>query len=104
MDMARFGGRTSSLLIVKNGRIAHERYWGGHDLHTAQPTFPVANSMAVTLIGHAVEQGRTDVTTPALIAVWQPPGHPRAQPPTTPLIPTDTGPTTTPDAPPTPPT
>src|SRR3546814_6594167 len=30
-DMARFGGRTSSLLIVKNGRIALERYWGGHD-------------------------------------------------------------------------
>src|SRR3546814_88718 len=76
--MARFGGRTSSLLIVKNGRIAHERYWGGHDLHTAQRTCSVAKSRAVTLIGHAVEQGRIDVTKPALIAEWQTPGDPRA--------------------------
>src|SRR3546814_1016095 len=64
-DMARFGGRTSSLLIVKNGRIALERYWGGHDIHTAQRTFSVAKSMAVTLIGHAVQPGRIDVTKPA---------------------------------------
>ena len=77
-DMARFGGRTSSLLIVKNGRIAHERYWGGHDIHTAQRTFSVAKSMAVTLIGHAVEQRRIDVTKPAMIAEWQTPGDPRA--------------------------
>lgn len=78
MDMAKFGGRTSALLIVKNGRIAHEHYWGGHDVHTAQRTFSVAKSMAVTLIGHAVQQGRIDVTKPALIAEWQTPGDPRA--------------------------
>ena len=77
-DMARFGGRTSSLLIVKNGRIALERYWGGHDIHTAQRTFSVAKSMAVTLIGHAAGQRRIDVTQPALIAEWQTPGDPRA--------------------------
>src|SRR3546814_5478094 len=34
--------------------------------------------MAVTLIGYAVEQGRIDVTKPALIAEWQTPGDPRA--------------------------
>ncbi|HWV60517.1 MAG TPA: serine hydrolase [Sphingopyxis sp.] len=77
-DMAGFGGRTSSLLIVKNGRIALERYWGGHDIHTAQRTFSVAKSMAVTLIGHAAQQGRIDVTQPAQIAEWQTPGDPRA--------------------------
>src|SRR3546814_12437820 len=76
--MARFGVRTSSLLIVKNGRCALERYWGGHDIHTAQRTFSVAKSMAVTLIGHAVQQGRIDVTKPAQIAEWQKPGDPRA--------------------------
>lgn len=74
----RFGGRTSSLLIVKNGRIALERYWGGHDIHTAQRTFSVAKSMAATLIGHAVQQGSIDVTKPAMIAEWQSPGDPRA--------------------------
>lgn len=78
MDISRFGGRTRSLLIVKNGRIALERYWGGHDAHTAQRTFSVAKSMAATLIGHAVQQGRIDVTKPAMVAEWQMPGDPRA--------------------------
>ncbi|SBV31711.1 Beta-lactamase [uncultured Sphingopyxis sp.] len=77
-DMARFGGRTSSLLIVKNGRIALERYWGGHDMHTAQRTFSVAKSIAVTLIGNAVLKGQIDVTKPAMIAEWRTPGDPRA--------------------------
>ncbi|MGQ2935955.1 MAG: serine hydrolase domain-containing protein [Sphingopyxis sp.] len=77
-NMDGFGGRSSSLLIVKNGRIAFEHYWGGHDIHTAQRTFSVAKSMAATLIGHAVQQGRIDVTKPAMIAEWQSPGDPRA--------------------------
>ncbi|MBO9696337.1 MAG: serine hydrolase [Sphingopyxis sp.] len=78
MDIARFGGRTSSLLVVKKGWIALERYWGGHDIHTAQRTFSVAKSMAATLIGHAVQQGAIDVRKPAMIAEWQTPGDPRA--------------------------
>lgn len=77
-DIASFGGRSSSLLIVKSGRIVLEHYWGGHDVHTAQRTFSVAKSMAATLIGHAVYQGRIDVTKPASIAEWQSPGDPRA--------------------------
>ncbi len=76
-DIARFGGRSSSLLVVKNGRIALEHYWGGHDVHTAQRTFSVAKSMAATLVGHGVLQGRIDVTKPAMIAEWQTPGDPR---------------------------
>ncbi|WP_235534111.1 serine hydrolase domain-containing protein [Sphingopyxis sp. Root154] len=78
VNMEGFGGRTSSLLILKNGRIAFERYWGGHDVHTAQRTFSVAKSMAATLIGHAVQQGSIDVAKPASIAEWQSPGDPRA--------------------------
>ena len=73
-----FGGRTSSLMIVKRGRIMIEWYQPGHDLHTAQRTFSVAKSMAVTLIGHAVLKGRIDVTKPAMIAEWKSPGDPRA--------------------------
>ena len=73
-----FGGRTSSLMIVKRGRIMIEWYRPGHDLHTAQRTFSVAKSMAVTLIGHAVLKGRIDVTKPAMIAEWKSPGDPRA--------------------------
>lgn len=78
MDIERFGGRTSSLLVLKNGKIEVERYWGGHDLHTAQRTFSVAKSMAATLIGGAVLRGSIDVTKPAAIAEWQSPGDPRA--------------------------
>ncbi|WP_260580807.1 serine hydrolase domain-containing protein [Sphingopyxis sp. PET50] len=78
MDSARFGGRTSALLIVKRGKIEVEQYQDGHDLHTAQRTFSVAKSMAATLIGHAVLEGDIDVTKPATIADWQAPGDPRA--------------------------
>ncbi|WP_447756527.1 serine hydrolase domain-containing protein [Sphingopyxis fribergensis] len=73
-----FGGRTSALLIVKQGRIVSEWYQPGHDLHTAQRTFSVAKSMAATLIGHAVLKGQIDVAKPAAIAEWQTPGDPRA--------------------------
>jgi len=77
-DLAAFGGRTSALLVVKDGRIALERYELGHGIHTAQRTFSVAKSMAATLIGNAVLDGDIDVTQPAMIADWQAPGDPRA--------------------------
>jgi CubicO group peptidase (beta-lactamase class C family) len=77
-DAASFGGRTSAVLIVKNGLIVAERYPSGHRAHTAQRTFSIAKSMAATLIGHAVYQGQIDVTKPAMIAEWQTPGDPRA--------------------------
>ncbi|MGB3318174.1 MAG: serine hydrolase [Sphingopyxis granuli] len=77
-DKARFGGRTSSLLIVKDGRIALEWYQPGHGVHTAQRTFSVAKSIAATLIGHAVERGQFDVKAPAGIAEWRTAGDPRA--------------------------
>ena len=77
-QLADFGGRSSSLLIVKRGRIMTEWYQPGHDLHTAQRTFSVAKSMAATLIGHAVLKGQIDVAKPAQIAQWKSPGDPRA--------------------------
>lgn len=78
MNLDGFGGRTSSLLIVKNGRIIVERYALGHDVHTAQRTFSVAKSMAATLIGYAAHNGWIDVKRPAMIDEWQAPGDPRA--------------------------
>lgn len=77
-DTARFGGRTSAVLIVKGGLIVGERYQEGHNTHMAQRTFSVAKSMAATLIGHAVYQGQIDVKKPAMIAEWQAPADPRA--------------------------
>lgn len=77
-NRGRFGGRTSSMLIAKDGRIVAEWYQPGHGPHTAQRTFSVAKSMAATLIGHAVLGRKIDVTKPAMIAEWQAPGDPRA--------------------------
>ncbi|WP_081944878.1 serine hydrolase domain-containing protein [Sphingopyxis sp. MWB1] len=77
-DVAAFGGRTSSLLIVKDRKIVLERYYNGHGPYVAQRTFSVAKSMAATLVGHAVDRGQFDVKAPALIAEWQAPGDPRA--------------------------
>ncbi|MBE1526781.1 CubicO group peptidase (beta-lactamase class C family) [Sphingopyxis sp. OAS728] len=76
-NVGAFGGKTSALLIVRDGKIAFERYWLGHDLHTAQRTFSVAKSMAATLIGNAVHNGWIDVKAPAQIVEWQVPGDPR---------------------------
>ncbi len=78
LGVAGLGGRTSALLIVKDGRIELEYYQPGHNEHTAQRTFSVAKSMAATLVGHAVYRGQIDVTAPAMIAEWQTPGDPRA--------------------------
>ncbi len=73
-----YGGKTSAVLIIKNGKINAEAYKPGHDLHTAQRTWSVAKSIAGTLIGHSVEQHKVDIHAPAKIPEWQKPGDPRA--------------------------
>lgn len=56
-DAKAFGGKTSAIVIVHNGRIVQERYKPGHDLHTAQRTWSVAKSMAGTYVGFVKQQG-----------------------------------------------
>jgi len=52
-----FGGATSSILILQNGRIVEERYRSGWDKHTSQRTWSVAKSIGASIIGAAVEDG-----------------------------------------------
>ncbi len=73
-----YGGKTSAVVIVRNGKIQAEQYKAGHDLHTAQRTWSVAKSIAGTLIGHSVQQQMVDIHAPARIAEWQEAGDPRA--------------------------
>ena len=73
-----YGGKTSAVVIVRNGNIQAEQYKAGHDLHTAQRTWSVAKSIAGTLIGHSVQQQMVDIHAPAQIAEWQDSGDPRA--------------------------
>lgn len=72
-----YGGKTSAVLIIKNGKILAEQYKKGHDLHTAQRTWSVAKSMAGTLIGHSVQQKMVDIDSPVIIPEWKKFGEPR---------------------------
>ena len=55
---------TLSLLVVHNGRIIHERYAPGVDMSTRTRTWSTAKSIAVTLFGMLVDQGRMKLDEP----------------------------------------
>jgi CubicO group peptidase (beta-lactamase class C family) len=55
---------TLSLLVVHRGRIVHERYAPGVDRTTRTRTWSTAKSLAATLIGILVDQGRMALDTP----------------------------------------
>ena len=55
---------TLSLLVVHNGRIIHERYAPGVDMTTRTRTWSTAKSIAVTLFGMLVDQGRMHLDAP----------------------------------------
>lgn len=55
---------TLSLLIVHGGRIVHERYAPGVTMTTRTRTWSTAKSIAATLIGMLVDQGRMSLDEP----------------------------------------
>ena len=55
---------TLSLIVVHKGRIVHERYAPGVDYLTKTRTWSTAKSIAVTLIGMLVDQGKMDLDAP----------------------------------------
>jgi CubicO group peptidase (beta-lactamase class C family) len=71
------GTETTAVVIVHRGRIVGERYRAGYDMHTPQRTWSVAKSIAVTILGAAVEQGIIDLEAPLPLAMWRRPGDPR---------------------------
>ncbi|NNF26615.1 MAG: serine hydrolase, partial [Gemmatimonadetes bacterium] len=60
-----------SLIVVKDGRIIHERYAPGVDMHTRTRTWSTAKSIAVTLIGMLVDRGEMALDEP-LDLEWLP--------------------------------
>lgn len=62
---------TISLLVVHKGQIIHERYAPGFDQHTRTRTWSTAKSIAVTLIGMLVDEGRMLLDAPLGIS-WLP--------------------------------
>ena len=62
---------TLSLMVVYRGDIVHERYADGVDITTRTRTWSTAKSIAVTLMGMLVDQGRMDLDA-ALGLEWEP--------------------------------
>ncbi len=55
---------TLSLMVIHKGRIIHERYAPGVDVTTMTRTWSTAKSIAVTLVGMLVDQGRMALDEP----------------------------------------
>jgi len=55
---------TLSLLVVHKGNIVHERYADGFDKNTRTRTWSTAKSIAVSLIGMLVEEGKLSLDEP----------------------------------------
>lgn len=55
---------TLSLMVVHDGKIIHERYAPGVDMNTKTRTWSTAKSIAVTLIGMLVDEGRMALDEP----------------------------------------
>ena len=55
---------TLSLIVLQNGRILHERYAPGVNKSTKTRTWSTAKSIAVTLIGMLVDEGRLALDDP----------------------------------------
>jgi CubicO group peptidase (beta-lactamase class C family) len=64
---------TLSLLVVHDGRIVHERYAPGVDVTTRTRTWSTAKSIAATLIGMLVDEGKLSLDAP-LNVDWLPAG------------------------------
>jgi CubicO group peptidase (beta-lactamase class C family) len=62
---------TLSLLVVHKGKIIHERYASGVNVSTKTRTWSTAKSLAVTLIGMQVDDGKMELDRPLGIE-WLP--------------------------------
>lgn len=62
---------TTALLVVHRGRIVHERYAPGFDVTTRTRTWSTAKSIAATLIGMLVDQGKLELDA-SLAIDWLP--------------------------------
>jgi CubicO group peptidase (beta-lactamase class C family) len=65
---------STGLVIVRAGRIITERYWQGWNAETAQPIFSSSKSVAATLVGMAIEEGRmkgVEQSASAFVPAWK---------------------------------
>lgn len=77
-DAAAYGGATTAVLVVRDGKIVGEQYRRGWTMHTPQRTWSAAKSITASVVGRAVQLGKAKVDAPANIPEWKTPGDPRA--------------------------
>lgn len=70
---------TTALLVVHRGEIVHERYAPGFDVTTRTRTWSTAKSIAATLIGMLVDEGKLKLDAP-LAVDWLPATHTGSDP------------------------
>lgn len=71
-------GRTTGVVILRDGKLIAERYAEGFGPLVPNRTWSVAKSIAGTLVGIAVADGKLDPMKPAPVPEWRSFGDPRA--------------------------
>ena len=71
-------GETRALIVMKDGKIAAERYADGYDADTRFVSWSMAKTVTAMMIGQLVGDGLLRLDQPAPIPRWQRSGDPRA--------------------------
>ena len=71
-------GETRALIVMKDGKIAAERYAEGYDAETRFISWSVAKTVTALMIGQLVGDGLLRLDQPAPVPRWQRSGDPRA--------------------------
>ncbi|MBX7541468.1 serine hydrolase domain-containing protein [Qipengyuania sphaerica] len=71
-------GETRALIVMKDGKIAAERYAEGYDKDTRLISWSMAKTVTAIMIGQLVGDGLLRLDQPAPVPRWQRSGDPRA--------------------------
>ncbi|WP_226699746.1 serine hydrolase domain-containing protein [Qipengyuania gaetbuli] len=71
-------GETRALIVMKDGKIAAERYGEGYDADTRFVSWSMAKTVTAMMIGQLVGDGLLRLDAPAPVPRWQRSGDPRA--------------------------
>lgn len=71
--------RTRAVVVLHDGRLMAERYAPGFSARTPLPGWSMSKTVAATLAGVLVREGRLALDSRHLLPEWSTPGDPRAQ-------------------------
>ena len=71
-------GETRALIVMKDGKVAAERYATGYDADTRFISWSMAKTVTAIMIGQLVGDGLLRLDQPAPVPRWQRSGDPRA--------------------------